>query len=54
MLCQRCHIAARHPATPYDGATLAAGSNRLVNRSCANCHPMVHGSNHPGGVFYMR
>ncbi len=54
MLCQRCHIATRHPATPYDGLTLASGNNRLINRSCANCHPMIHGSNHPSGVFYMR
>jgi DmsE family decaheme c-type cytochrome len=54
MLCQRCHIATRHPATPYDGVSLLSGSNRLINRACGNCHPTIHGSNHPSGVFFMR
>jgi DmsE family decaheme c-type cytochrome len=47
MLCQRCHIHARHPATIYDGTTITARSNRIVGRSCVNCHSMIHGSNHP-------
>jgi hypothetical protein len=54
MLCQRCHIATRHPATPYDGVALAARSNRLIARGCMNCHQMVHGSNHPSGAFFQR
>ena len=54
MLCQRCHIATRHPATPYDALTLTAGNNRLIGRSCMNCHQMVHGSNHPSGLFLQR
>ena len=54
MLCQRCHVSTRHPATPYDGLTLASGSNRLIGRSCVTCHPTLHGSNHPSGQFFMR
>jgi DmsE family decaheme c-type cytochrome len=54
MLCQRCHVHTRHPATPYDGLALASRSNRLVGRSCATCHPAIHGSNHPSGQFFMR
>jgi DmsE family decaheme c-type cytochrome len=47
MLCQRCHVHARHPATIYDGTQINARSNRIVGRSCVNCHSMIHGSNHP-------
>jgi DmsE family decaheme c-type cytochrome len=54
MLCQRCHVASRHPATIYDGAQLANASNRLVGRSCVNCHAQIHGSNHPAGNFFLR
>ena len=53
MLCQRCHIHSRHPATVYDATQLANRSNRIAGRACVNCHQMVHGSNHPtsGKVF---
>ncbi len=51
-ICQRCHIATRHPSTLYDTPDLA--SNRLFNRSCTNCHSQVHGSNHPSGKFFLR
>lgn len=51
-LCQRCHIATRHPSTLYGGRDLA--SNRLFNRSCTNCHSQVHGSNHPSGKYFLR
>jgi DmsE family decaheme c-type cytochrome len=51
-LCQRCHVATRHPSTLYDLNDLA--SNRLVNRSCTNCHSQIHGSNHPSGTFFTR
>jgi DmsE family decaheme c-type cytochrome len=54
MLCQRCHIATRHPATPYDGMALGARSNRLIARGCMNCHQLIHGSNHPSGAFFQR
>lgn len=51
-LCQRCHVATRHPATLYDKPDLV--SNRLFNRSCTNCHSQIHGSNHPSGKTFLR
>ena len=54
MLCQRCHIATRHPATIYDNLAVRNKSNRMFGRSCVNCHSNVHGSNHPSGQFFMR
>lgn len=54
MLCQRCHTAGRHPTTAYDGVQLASRSNRLVGRSCVNCHSNIHGSNHPSGQYFQR
>lgn len=51
-LCQRCHVATRHPSTLYDFPDLA--SNRLLNRSCTNCHTQIHGSNSPSGRFFTR
>ena len=54
-LCQRCHVATRHPATMYDLPDLTNSSaNRSLNRSCTNCHPQIHGSNHPSGKYYTR
>jgi DmsE family decaheme c-type cytochrome len=55
MLCQRCHVATRHPASVYDNnAITVSKSNRMFGRSCVNCHSNVHGSNHPSGQFFMR
>jgi len=55
MLCQRCHVATRHPASVYDNAAITTNkSNRMFGRSCVNCHSNIHGSNHPSGQFYMR
>ncbi|HZR25677.1 MAG TPA: DmsE family decaheme c-type cytochrome [Vicinamibacterales bacterium] len=54
MLCQRCHISSRHPPTIYDGAQLTAASNRMVGRSCVNCHSQIHGSNSPSGMRFLR
>jgi DmsE family decaheme c-type cytochrome len=55
MLCQRCHIATRHPATIYDKNAITVNkSNRMFGRSCVNCHSNIHGSNHPSGQFFMR
>jgi DmsE family decaheme c-type cytochrome len=53
MLCQRCHVHSRHPATVYDATQVTNKSNRIAGRSCVNCHQMIHGSNHPtsGKVF---
>ena len=53
MLCQRCHVVSRHPATIYD-ATNAKTSNRAFGRSCVQCHSQIHGSNHPSGNFFVR
>jgi DmsE family decaheme c-type cytochrome len=55
MLCQRCHIATRHPGSIYDEAQLnVAKSNRIVGRGCVNCHSNIHGSNHPSGNRFVR
>jgi len=55
MLCQRCHIATKHPSSVYDNAAITVNkSNRMFGRSCVNCHSNVHGSNHPSGQFFMR
>ena len=54
MLCQRCHISSRHPATIYDATQLASASNRVVGRACVNCHSQIHGSNHPAGDKFLR
>jgi DmsE family decaheme c-type cytochrome len=54
MLCQRCHVSSRHPATIYDNVQLANASNRVVGRACVNCHSQIHGSNHPAGATFLR
>jgi DmsE family decaheme c-type cytochrome len=55
MLCQRCHVAMKHPATMYDKDEITVKkSNRMFGRSCVNCHSNIHGSNHPSGQFFMR
>lgn len=48
-LCQSCHLFGHHQTVP--------GTSKQVwnqNRSCLNCHPRIHGSNHPSGVIFMR
>jgi DmsE family decaheme c-type cytochrome len=52
-LCQRCHIASRHPAAVYDGAQVNT-SLRVYGRSCVTCHMAIHGSNHPSGQRFIR
>jgi len=54
VLCQGCHIGTRHPSTIYDGNALASKSNRLIGRSCVNCHSQIHGSNSPAGNTLLR
>jgi DmsE family decaheme c-type cytochrome len=55
MLCQRCHVATRHPSSIYDTNAITVNkSNRMFGRSCVNCHSNIHGSNHPSGQFFMR
>jgi DmsE family decaheme c-type cytochrome len=58
-LCQRCHMATRHPGTLYHGANSVVGgtanpSNRAVEHGCRNCHNQIHGSNHPGSPYLGR
>lgn len=53
ILCQRCHVATRHPSTIYDSGVLGT-SNRLFARSCVTCHSQIHGSNHASGQFFLR
>jgi DmsE family decaheme c-type cytochrome len=49
-LCQRCHNAAtRHPANPRNPMQIQA-----INGGCVNCHSQFHGSNSPGGEFFLR
>jgi DmsE family decaheme c-type cytochrome len=55
MLCQRCHVHSRHPATIYDNAQFVTSkSSRAIGRSCVNCHAQIHGSNHPSGTAFLR
>ena len=55
MLCQRCHVSSRHPATIYENTQLnVSKSNRVIGRACVNCHAMIHGSNHPSGAVFFR
>ncbi len=53
-LCQRCHVANNHPSTPYGGLEASQGNNKIMSQSCAECHPYVHGSNHPAGKYFTR
>ena len=57
ILCQRCHVATRHPSTIYDAAVVGAGATpsiRIFARSCVTCHSAIHGSNHPSGQRFVR
>jgi DmsE family decaheme c-type cytochrome len=54
MLCQRCHVSSRHPATIYDQTQVNSRSNRVTGRACTQCHSQIHGSNHPSGNFFLR
>lgn len=52
-ICQQCHIASRHVGTNYVTGNVV-GNNRLVGKSCINCHGQVHGTNHPAGMTFRR
>ncbi len=57
LLCQRCHVATRHPSTIYDQQAIgsaSAPSVRIYARSCVSCHSAIHGSNHPSGQRFIR
>jgi DmsE family decaheme c-type cytochrome len=53
-LCQRCHIASGHVPVPYDQTSINSGNSRIMNGSCLNCHPTIHGSNSPSGKVFTR
>lgn len=58
-LCQSCHDTAGHPGTIYTNFSNFTGNaptNRMVARSCLNCHSEVHGSTGPStrGQFLVR
>lgn len=62
-LCQQCHSpSVGHPGTFYTAAATAgaaqiggqAAGQRVIGRSCQNCHTQVHGSNHPAGARLQR
>jgi len=57
ILCQRCHVATRHPSTIYDAGLIGSGATpsvRIYARSCVTCHSAIHGSNHPSGQRFIR
>ncbi len=49
-LCQSCHVNTSHRNNPVSDPT-----DRFVRGgSCLNCHPAVHGTNHPSGNVFTR
>lgn len=55
-LCQQCHVEAYHPSTLYSGDDVLpfGAGERILAKGCLNCHPKIHGSNHPSGVRFTR
>lgn len=55
-LCQQCHMANFHPSNLEAGGGLPGRrpSASLLGRNCMNCHPKVHGTNHPSGARLTR
>ena len=56
-LCQQCHGQTGHPNDLVTRGNLAGGGvpdPRAMNRSCANCHAQVHGSNSASGARFHR
>ncbi len=52
LLCQSCHDSTQHPGTIYTKfetfqGSATSGKNRMIARSCLNCHSEIHGSNAP-------
>jgi len=55
-LCQECHSQSGHPSIGYTDQGLANNnpSSYVLGGSCMNCHPMIHGTNHPSGARLAR
>jgi DmsE family decaheme c-type cytochrome len=53
-LCQQCHMAGFHPSALYNSKDLTNNEGRLIEKSCMNCHSLIHGSNHPSGARFQR
>jgi DmsE family decaheme c-type cytochrome len=60
-LCQSCHDWTQHPGSPYTSfetfpGTATGSKNRMIARSCLNCHSQIHGSNGPStsGLHFVR
>ena len=53
-LCQQCHANSGHNRSPYTPPGATGPASRVYNRSCVNCHPAIHGSNHPSGIDLTR
>jgi DmsE family decaheme c-type cytochrome len=56
-LCQQCHQSVNHSTPAFSGTNLNpanANAQRVIARSCANCHTKVHGTNHPSGARFQR
>ena len=48
-LYQQCHLPGRHQTVAR-----RPNSRWLISRQCLNCHPQIHGSNHPSGILFHR
>lgn len=55
-LCQECHQENYHPSALYSGSGVPPfGSEAsMLGKDCMNCHPKIHGSNHPSGPRFTR
>jgi len=49
-LCQECHVAVGHTGNAYPDAV----GNKVLGKSCLNCHTQIHGSNHPAGDLFQK
>ena len=48
-ICHECHSFA-HGTGGFAAPTTAY----VLGKACGNCHSQIHGSNHPGGMFFLR
>lgn len=55
-LCQECHQENYHPSSLYSGTGLPSVNPEasMLGKDCMNCHPKIHGSNHPSGPRFTR